>query len=121
MMAACVERTLPPVQKNTQFPRRPVTGWASTLIPCATPVLTTDAGLFLVTLGKDRRRNPLHGLQTFKAWGSYVSEIIALCDSRDEVAPKMPIVSVVITNFNHRPYICEAINSVQQQTYRKFE
>jgi hypothetical protein len=53
--------------------------------------------------------------------GPYMSEIIALCERRDAVASNIQLVSGVITNFNYRQYIREAINFVQQQTYRKFE
>jgi glycosyltransferase involved in cell wall biosynthesis len=48
-------------------------------------------------------------------------KIIALSERRDTAAVQMPLVSVVITNFNYRRYIRQAIDSVQQQSYRKFE
>ena len=48
-------------------------------------------------------------------------KVIALAERRDTAALQMPLVSVVITNFNYRRYIRQAIDSVQQQSYRKFE
>jgi glycosyltransferase involved in cell wall biosynthesis len=48
-------------------------------------------------------------------------KIIALSERRDMAALQMPLVSVVITNFNYRRYIRQAVDSVQQQSYRKFE
>jgi glycosyltransferase involved in cell wall biosynthesis len=47
--------------------------------------------------------------------------VIALSERRDTAALQMPLVSVVITNFNYRRYIRHAIDSVQRQSYRKFE
>jgi glycosyltransferase involved in cell wall biosynthesis len=47
--------------------------------------------------------------------------VIALSERRDAAALQMPLISVVITNFNYRRYIGQAIDSVRQQSYRKFE
>jgi glycosyltransferase involved in cell wall biosynthesis len=48
-------------------------------------------------------------------------KVIALSECRDSAAVQLPMVSVVITNFNYRRYIRQAIDSVQQQSYRTFE
>jgi glycosyltransferase involved in cell wall biosynthesis len=34
---------------------------------------------------------------------------------------KLPLVSIIIANYNYAPYVCAAIRSVQAQTYTQFE
>jgi glycosyltransferase involved in cell wall biosynthesis len=39
----------------------------------------------------------------------------------DSQFTRMPLVSVIITNRNYKQYVCQAIRSVADQTYKKFE
>lgn len=48
-------------------------------------------------------------------------QVIVLSERRHSVAAQMPLVSVVITNYNYRRYIRQTIDSVRNQDYKKFE
>lgn len=85
-MVACVKRSCLRY-RAAQLCRAAGNGLGGYTIPVRYASLDNRYGIISRKVRKDRCRNPFHGLQTFEAWGRYVSEIIARCDATMRLRP----------------------------------